>query len=41
MLLLKDTNTVTWTYMRGKNEMDHYLNDDKKGFIQNIEKNAQ
>ena len=38
MLLLKDTNTVTWTYMRGKNEMDHYLNDDKKGFIQNIEK---
>ena len=38
MLLLKDTNTVTWTYMRGKNELDHYLNDDKKGFIQNIEK---
>ncbi|MBO5151636.1 MAG: hypothetical protein J6B73_05680, partial [Methanobrevibacter sp.] len=37
ILLLQDTNTVTWTYERGIDEVDHYLHGEKKRFILKIE----
>ncbi len=36
-LLLRNTNTITWTYMRGNNDPDSYFNAEKKVFIQKIE----
>ena len=37
ILLLQDTNTVTWTYERGIDDVDHYLHGEKKRFILKIE----
>lgn len=36
-LLLKDTNTVTWTYIRDNNDPDSYFNAEKKLFMKKIE----
>lgn len=37
ILLLSETNTVTWTYERGYEEIDHYLHDEKKEFVLKLE----
>lgn len=37
ILLLSETNTVTWTYERGYEDIDHYLHDEKKEFVLKLE----
>ena len=37
-LMLRNTNTVTWTYIRGNNDPDSYFNAEKKEFVKKIEK---
>lgn len=37
-LMLINTNTVTWTYIRGNDDPDSYFNEEKKKFLKKIEK---
>lgn len=37
MFLLQETNTVTWTYERGIDDVDYYLQDEKKTFALKLE----